>query len=99
MSFAFSRALRTSSSERFIVHEPDGTEVGAVDLHYLADGTVSGTLILLEEKHAAEQTVVQLLKAVDELLLPTVSLEDDTLAFTVIVGRVLGTFVPEETAE
>lgn len=99
MSFAFSRALRTASSERFIVHEPDGKDVGAVDLHYLEDGTVSGTLILLEEKHAAEKTVVQLLKAIDELLLPTVSLEDDTLAFTVIVGRVLGTFVPEETAE
>ena len=40
------RTLRTSSSERFLAFK-DGREAAAVDLHYLANGTVSGTVILL----------------------------------------------------
>ena len=97
MSIAFSRALRTPSSERFILHEADGREVGAVDLHYLDDGTVSGTVILLEEKLADEEVVLNLLNAIDDILLPTVSMEEANLAFTVISGKVVGTFVPDKT--
>jgi hypothetical protein len=43
------RTLRTSTSERFLAMK-DGQEAAAVDLHYLPNGTVSGTVILL--KHA-----------------------------------------------
>jgi hypothetical protein len=96
MTIAFSRALRTPSSERFILHESDGKEVGAVDLHYLADGTVSGTVILLEERLAAEETVLHLLNAIDDILLPNVSMESSNLAFTIVSGKVVGTFVPEQ---
>lgn len=39
------RTLRTSSSERFLATR-DGKDVAAVDLHYLANGTVSGTVVL-----------------------------------------------------
>ena len=97
MPIAFSRALRTTSSERFILHESDGKEVGAVDFHYLADGTVSGTVILLDDKLAAEETVLNILKSIDEILLPNVSLEANNLAFTIVSGKVIGTFVPEKT--
>jgi len=95
MSVAFSRALRTASSERFLLHLPDGKEVGAVDLHYLADGTVAGTVILLDEKLAEEKTILNILNSIDDILLPGVSLEENNLAFTVVSGKVLGTFVPE----
>jgi len=97
MAIAFSRALRTSSSERFILHEADGKEVGAVDLHYLADGTVSGTMILLDEKLAGEESVLNILNAIDDILLPGVSMEENNLAFTIVVGKVVGTFVPEQS--
>ena len=96
MTIAFSRALRTSSSERFILHESDGREVGAVDLHYLDDGTVSGTVILLEKDLADETTILHLLNAIDDILLPNVSMEEANLAFTVISGEVVGNYVPEK---
>ncbi len=96
MAIAFSRALRTASSERFILHEADGREVGAVDLHYCDDGTVSGTVILLEESLAVEETVLHILNAIDDILLPNVSMADNDLAFTVISGKVVGTFEPEK---
>lgn len=95
MSVAFSRALRTASSERFVLHLPDGKEVGAVDLHYLENGTVSGTVVLLDEKLADEKTIVNILQAIDDILLPGVSLEEDNLSFTVVSGKVVGTFVPD----
>ena len=42
------RSLRTASSERFLALR-EGRDVAAVDLHYLASGTVSGTVILLKD--------------------------------------------------
>jgi hypothetical protein len=95
MSVAFSRALRTETSERFLLHQQDGKEVGAVDLHYLADGTVSGTVILLDEKLAEERSVLNILAAIDDILLPGVDMDDNNLSFTVVTGKVVGTFIPE----
>jgi hypothetical protein len=48
MNITWKRTLRTASSERFLAQR-EGRDAAAVDLHYLPDGTVAGTVILLKE--------------------------------------------------
>lgn len=92
------RTLRTNSSERFLATR-DGKDVAAVDLHYLANGTVSGTVILL--KHAAwkEEDIPRLLQSMDEDFLPDVDLASGTLTYTVVIGEVVGNFEASATPE
>lgn len=85
------RTLRTPSSERFLA-ERAGVEAAAVDLHYLASGHVSGTVILLEEAGWREEQVPELLRSLDEQMLPDVDLSAGTLTYTVVMGRVIGNF-------
>jgi len=66
-----------------------GTDAAAMDIHFLADGTVDATVVVIEGGPVGEADVP------DEILLPQVSLDDKKLAFTVILGRSLGAFVPE----
>lgn len=69
----------------------DESDIAALDIHYLDNGTVQATLIafqgLLEESDISE-----LLVHVDEVLLPEVSLDDKKLVFSVVIGRALGSF-------
>lgn len=90
------RTLRTSSSERLLATR-DGKDVAAVDLHYLANGTVSGTVILLKEAGWKEADIPKLLQSLDEDFLPEVDLSSGTLTFTVVLGELLGNF--EATAD
>lgn len=83
------RTLRTSSSERFLAFR-DGKEVAAVDLHYLANGHVSGTVILLKDAGWNESDVPKLLASLDDDFLPDVDLKQGTLTYTVVLGEVLG---------
>ena len=92
------RTLRTSSSERFLAFK-DGREAAAVDLHYLANGTVSGTVILLRDAGWKEADVPQLLASLDENFLPDVDLAHGTLTYTVVLGDVLGNFEASAEAE
>ena len=85
------RTLRTSSSERFLAQR-NGRDVAAVDLHYLADGTVAGTVILLKDAGWAEADVPALLASLDEDFLPGVDLEHGNLHYTVVMGEVLGNY-------
>ena len=85
------RTLRTASSERFLATR-DGKDVAAVDLHYLANGTVSGTVILLKSAGWKEDDIPKLLQTLDEDFLPDVDLERGTLTYTVVHGEVLGNF-------
>lgn len=85
------RTLRTPSSERFLATR-EGREVAAVDLHYLANGTVSGTVILLKDAGWKEADVPALLSALDDDFLPDVDLAHGTLTYTVILGEVLGNY-------
>jgi hypothetical protein len=96
MNILWKRTLRTSSSERFLAFQK-GAEVAAFDLHHLADGTVAGTVIILEGSGLAEADVPALLKALDEDFLPGVDAREGSLVYTVVLGRVLGNFesVPE----
>jgi hypothetical protein len=91
MKYHASRVLRTASSERHIL-KLEAREIGAVDLHYLADGRVAATVILLEEGGSAESDVSEILKYIDDELLPEVSVEEDNLVFTIVRGRLLGSY-------
>ncbi len=85
------RTLRTPASERFLALK-DGSEAAAVDLHYLANGTVSGTVILLRSAGWKEEDVPGLLASLDEDFLPDVDLASGTLTYTVVQGDVLGNY-------
>ena len=85
------RTLRTASSERFIAIR-DGKEVAAIDLHYLPDVTVAGTVILLREADWKEEDIPSLLKSLDEDFLPDVDLDAGTLTYTVVIGEIVGNF-------
>lgn len=95
MAIQFTRVLRTPHSERFLLIE-DRREFAALDLHYLADGHVAGTLILFDGAAADEASVGRLLSQIDDQLLPEASIESGEIAFTVVVGRVLATFRPQQ---
>lgn len=96
------RTLRTASSERYLaVNEAgapgSGREVAAVDLHYLIDGTVAGTVILLEGvgEDWSEERIPDLLASFDEDFLPDVDLAKGNLTYTVVRGRVVGSYQAE----
>jgi hypothetical protein len=88
---AWKRTLKTLTSERFLAVR-NGTDVAAVDLHYLGNGSVAGTVILLKVAGWKEDEVPDLLKSLDEDFLPDVALEDGNLNYTVVLGEVLGNF-------
>ncbi len=92
------RTLRTVSSERFLLQR-DGQDAAAVDLHYLANGTVSGTVILLKSAVWSEAEIPKLLKSFDDDFLPDVDLDRGTLTYTVVVGELVGVFEAEESNE
>lgn len=85
------RTLRTPSSERFLALK-DGPDTAAVDLHYLANGVVAGTVILLREAHWKEAEIPALLASLDEDLLPDVDLASGTLTYTMVQGEVVGNY-------
>ena len=91
------RTLRTISSERFLALR-DNKEVAAIDLHYLANGTVAGTMILIREAQWKEEDIQHLLSQFDEDFLPEVDLAHQTLTYTVIMGDVVGSFEASQKA-
>jgi hypothetical protein len=82
MNLTWKRTLRTASSERFLAQR-GGDDVAAVDLHYLANGTIAGTVIILKGS------------ALDDEFLPDVDLEHGNLTYTVVLGEVLGNWEAE----
>ena len=92
------RTLRTASSERFLLLR-DGQEAAAVDVHYLDSGTVSGSVILLKSAGWTEEEIPKLLKSLDDDFLPDVDLDRGTLAYTVVMGELIGVFEAEPFAE
>jgi hypothetical protein len=95
MNICFTRVLRTSSSERYLLHIDGVKDDAALDLHYLSDNSVAGTLIVLNDKFAKEKKVAEIVEAIDKILLPNVSLEEGNLSFTVVQGTVIGSFIGE----
>ena len=98
MNLFWKRTLRTASSERFLAQR-EGKDIAAVDLHYLASGTVVGTVILLKDGGWNESDVPALLGSLDEDFLPDVDLDHGNLNYTVVIGEVLGNFEEQKNAE
>jgi hypothetical protein len=85
------RLLRTLTSERFIASRGKD-DVAAVDLHYLASGHVSGTVFLFKAAGWQEADVADVLRSLDETMLPEVDLASGSLTYTVVHGDVWGNF-------
>jgi hypothetical protein len=96
MSISWKRTLRTSSSERFLAHR-NGDDVAAIDLHYLGNGSVAGTVILLKHSGLREADLQGLLSDFDDEFLPDVDLGHGNLVYTVVIGECLGNW--EASAE
>ena len=94
MNLTWKRTLRTPSSERFLAQR-GGNDVAAVDLHYLTNGTIAGTVIILKGSGLDESNIQPLLSTLDDELLPDVDLEHGNLTYTVVLGEVLGTWEAE----
>lgn len=85
------RTVRTPQSERY--HLVAGERMLAiVDLHLFNDGTVDGTVVLLEGSGLGEADVSPLLRDLEETQLPGITLGDGSLMYTVVTGKLLGTF-------
>jgi len=89
MNITWKRTLRTPSSERFLALR-DGVDLAAIDLHYLANGTVVGTVVILKGAGLGESDIEPLLSSLDEEFLPDVDLAHGTLSYTMVRGEVLG---------
>jgi len=89
MNLTWKRTLRTPSSERFLA-QIDGCDAAAVDLHYLANGTVSGTVILLKDAGISDSDIEPLLSSLDDEFLPDDDIGQGNLTYTVVRGEVLG---------
>lgn len=85
------RTLRTPASERFLALA-DGADAAAIDLHYLPNGTVAGTVILLDPRFWSESDIAAFLKSFDEDFLPDVDHAQGTLNFTVVRGQALANY-------
>jgi hypothetical protein len=94
MNLTWKRTLRTASSERFLALR-DGKDLAAVDLHYLANGTVAGTVIILKDSGIKDEDIPTMLSALDDEFLPDVDLEHGNLTYTVVLGEVLGNWEAE----
>ena len=92
------RTLRATSSERFL-GQRDGKDAVAIDLHYLENGTVSGTVIILKDSGIKELDLQKLLSDFDEDFLPGVDLKEGNLSFTVVWGEVHGHFEASEKVQ
>lgn len=90
----FHRLLRTPSSERYLLRG-NKRDVAALEMHYLSDLTVQATLIVFEGAGLGEAEIPSLLTYIDEALLPEVRLDQGNLLFTVVVGRVMGSYQAE----
>ncbi|MCA9067622.1 MAG: hypothetical protein KDA84_01780 [Planctomycetaceae bacterium] len=95
MKIGFVRTIRSTSSERFLLQSDLGEEIAALDLHFLDNGSVFGTLILFDDKLSRSEIVEEILSQVDEVLLPMASLNEESLTFTVVAGKVIGDFVTD----
>lgn len=91
MNIQWKRTLRTPSSERYLALR-DGKEAAAADLHFLPSGQVAGTFTLLQDAGWREEDIPHLLATLDEDFLPDVDLESGSLTYTVVMGRVVGSY-------
>lgn len=73
-----------------------GRDVASLDVHYLGDGSVVGTLVILCDSVSAEDEIKAVLQYFDESLLPMASLDEKNLSFTVLRGHLVGQYEHEK---
>ncbi len=83
------RALRTTSSERFVALRGPRA-VATADLHYPMDGRVVGLVVLDEGAGWTEEQIPDLLATLNEDLLPGVDTSRGSLSLMVVIGEVIG---------
>lgn len=83
------RALRTTSSERFVALRGPRA-VATADLHYPMDGRVVGLVVLDEGAGWTEEQIPDLLATLNEDLLPGVDTSRGSLSLMVVIGEVVG---------
>ncbi len=83
------RALRTTSSERFVALR-GSRAVATADLHYPSDGRVVGMVVLDEGAGWTEEEIPDLLAAMTDDLLPGVDASRGSLSLMVVIGEVVG---------
>lgn len=76
-----------------------GVDSAALDLHYASNGRVAGTLIVFPEAKLATEKIPDLLREIDEILLPEASVEHGNLTFVVVQGSVVGNFTAEANGD
>jgi hypothetical protein len=91
---SFIRTLRTPHSERYLIKQ-GASEIAAVDLHFRLGGGADATLIIFEQAGVPEAAIGEILTAIDEVILPDMSLSEKNISFTVVIGRVVGAFEPD----
>lgn len=96
MKLSFTRTIRTAASERFLVQR-DSFDIGALDVHYSDSGRTQVTLILFDTAEIKDDEVPAILTTIDEVLFPDATMDDQSLTFTVVVGRVVGAFTPDHS--
>ena len=94
----FVRLLRTAASERYVLEDDQGTDLGLIDIHFLDDQKVVATLFLMDPQAEAITDVQPILDEIDLELLPTASVDESNLSFTVIRGTLVGTFSSDGSA-
>lgn len=85
-SLRWKRTLRTASSERLLALHGERDAV-AVDLHFLPDGSVTGTVTVLDGAGIKADDLPALLDRIDDDFLPGVDLDDGGVTFTVVFAR------------
>ena len=74
-SLRWKRTLRTASSERLLALVGDRDAV-AVDLHFLPDGSATGTVTVLDGSGIKAEDLPALLARIDDDFLPGIDLSD-----------------------
>lgn len=77
------RTLRTPSSER-LLGVLDGRDALAVDLHFLPDGSVAGTVTVVDGCGIGRDAIPAVLGRIDDDFLPGVDLDEGGAVFTVV---------------
>ena len=89
------RTFRTMAWERFLVQKKEGEDSAAIDIHYLADGHVAGTVFLFERAGIEDAGMLPSScgKSTGPAALGVVW--KPQLTFTVVRGHVVGDFRPD----
>jgi hypothetical protein len=89
------RSIRTPSSERFVALRGHRA-VATADVHHLEGGRAVGMIVFDESAGWNDEQIADLVAALNEDMLPAISVAKGTLMLTTVVGRLMTNHEPEE---